>query len=286
MLQVARLAPTLLGDSKDLVDGFFRDAQRPDGSFQDRAGNADLYYTVFGLEGLLALSSALPERTAEYLKQFGSGEALDFIHLSCLARAWQTVSPSTMPDRVRETVFRRLDEHRSGDGGYALTPGSDAGSAYACFIALGLLEDLGGDIDADGLRRCLEGMRAADGGYANYPEALESSTPSTAAAVMILHQLGDTQDSRVGDWLFAQCHPEGGFFAVPGSPMPDLLSTATALHALVALQRDIEPLREPCLDFVDTLWTNSGGFYGNWADDFIDCEYTYYGLLALGHLSL
>jgi prenyltransferase beta subunit len=286
MLQVARLAPTLLGESKDLVDGFFHNAQRPDGSFPDRAGNADLYYTVFGLEGLLALSSTLPNGTVDYLQQFGSGEELDFIHLSCLARAWQTVSASTMPESVRNTVCRRLDEHRSGDGGYALTPDSDAGSAYACFIALGLLEDLGGDVDAPGLRRCLEGMRAADGGYANYPEAPESSIPSTAAAVMILHQLGADPDTRVGDWLLAQCHANGGFFAVPGAPMPDLLSTATALHALAALQRDIGPLREPCLDFVDTLWTNSGGFYGNWADDVIDCEYTYYGLLALGHLSL
>ena len=33
-------------------------------------------------------------------------------------------------------------------------------------------------------------------------------------------------------------------------------------------------------------WTNAGGFYGSWADNTLDCEYTYYGLLALGHLSL
>ena len=45
-------------------------------------------------------------------------------------------------------------------------------------------------------------------------------------------------------------------------------------------------LREPCLDFVDSLWTNRGGFFGTWADDTVDCEYTYYALLALGHLSL
>ena len=45
-------------------------------------------------------------------------------------------------------------------------------------------------------------------------------------------------------------------------------------------------MKETCLDFVDSLWTSTGGFYGNWADDAIDCEYTYYGLLALGHLSL
>jgi hypothetical protein len=65
--------------------------------------------------------------------------------------------------------------------------------------------------------------------------------------------------------------------------MPDLLSTATALHALALLGVPFEQ-RELCLDFVDTLWTRSGGFYGYWGDDGLDCEYTFYALLALGHL--
>jgi hypothetical protein len=69
-------------------------------------------------------------------------------------------------------------------------------------------------------------------------------------------------------------------------PIPDLLSTATALHALAGMQIDLDPIREPCLDFVDSLWVNQGTFYGNWTDDAPDCEYTYYGLLALGHLSV
>jgi hypothetical protein len=52
------------------------------------------------------------------------------------------------------------------------------------------------------------------------------------------------------------------------------------------MQLPINAIREPCLDFLDSLWTNRGGFYGNWTDDALDCEYLYYGLLALGHLSL
>ena len=67
--------------------------------------------------------------------------------------------------------------------------------------------------------------------------------------------------------------------------MPDLLSTATALHALASLGVDFSPTVEPCLNFVDTLWTGRG-FCGHWADEIVDCEYTYYALLALGHLSL
>jgi hypothetical protein len=95
-------------------------------------------------------------------------------------------------------------------------------------------------------------------------------------------------NAGVGDWILAQAHPQGGFLAVPGSPMPDLLSTATALHALAALDRRISStLHERCMDFIDSLWNaEQGGFHGHWADEYVDAEYTYYGLLALGHLAV
>jgi hypothetical protein len=67
--------------------------------------------------------------------------------------------------------------------------------------------------------------------------------------------------------------------------MPDLLSTATALHALAGLELSFETIRDRCLDFVDSLWTGRA-FCGTWADEEPDAEYTYYALLALGHLSL
>jgi len=71
---------------------------------------------------------------------------------------------------------------------------------------------------------------------------------------------------------------------MPTAPIPDLLSTATALHALAVTGFEIDTIKERCLDFIDSLWCGKGGFYGNWADAVVDCEYTYYGLLALGHL--
>jgi hypothetical protein len=49
---------------------------------------------------------------------------------------------------------------------------------------------------------------------------------------------------------------------------------------------DFERIKEACLDFIDTLWTPRGSFFGHWGEEILDCEYTYYGLLALGHLSL
>jgi hypothetical protein len=51
------------------------------------------------------------------------------------------------------------------------------------------------------------------------------------------------------------------------------------------MQASLDPIKESCLDFIDTLWTGKA-FCGSWADDVEDAEYTYYALLALGHLSL
>src|SRR3990170_2311607 len=69
MLQVARLAPTQLGDARDLVARFLREQMNADGGFRDRSGESDLYYTVFGLDGLIALQEEPPaDRTSAYLQ--------------------------------------------------------------------------------------------------------------------------------------------------------------------------------------------------------------------------
>src|SRR2546425_1260455 len=121
MLQVARLAPQLLGDSRDLVAGFLRGCLNPDGGFGDRAGKSDLYYTVFGLDGLIALQEPLPSgRVAAYLRPFGGGEGLDFVNLACLARCWSALSQEP-PAGAAHTLARHLERYRSADGGYAQT---------------------------------------------------------------------------------------------------------------------------------------------------------------------
>jgi prenyltransferase beta subunit len=287
MLQVARLAPTLLGDARDLVHAFLQSRLNPDGGFQNRSGESDLYYTVFGLEGLCALSAPPPPATVAYLETFADAASLDFVHLTCLARAWATARPEGAPPDIVSALAQRLDRFRAADGGYATDPGAARGTVYACFLGLGAAQDLRADVPhPEGLITCLDGLRAADGGFANHQGSEDGSTPATAAAVLLLRHVDRPPDARLADWLLARCHRDGGFFAAPRAPVPDLLSTATALHALVAMHASIDHIREPCLDFVDTLWTRDGGFYGSWADSTLDCEYTYYGLLALGHLSL
>ena len=52
------------------------------------------------------------------------------------------------------------------------------------------------------------------------------------------------------------------------------------------MQVSFADYKNSLLDFTDSLWSADGGFHGNWTDDTLDVEYTYYGLLALGHLAL
>jgi prenyltransferase beta subunit len=287
MLQVARLAPRLLGDSAALVESFLRGQQNPDGGFRDRAGESDLYYTVFGLEGLTALRLELPiAQVGAFLSGFGEGEGLDFVHLCCLARSWANLPPSLRPATLSTELTSRIETHRSADGGFGDSPGDATGSVYACFLATGAYQDLGREVpNPEAMLHCLQSLRAEDGGYANQHDLPMGLTPPTAAAATLLRHLDEPLPPELGEWLLARCRPEGGFFATPIAPIPDLLSTATALHALSGMRVDLARVREPCLDFVDSLWTNQGTFYGSWTDDEPDCEYTYYGLLALGHLT-
>ena len=287
MLQVARLAPKQLGDSRDLVAGFLRGRLNADGSFQNRAGAGDLYYTVFGLDALIALQEPVPhEHTAAYLRQYGDGAGLDLVHLACLARAWAALRLTPDASTV-DRLLARVEAFRSADGGYDTMPGARTGSAYGAFMALGSYQDLGRELpsSSDVLASLLR-LRARDGSYAIVPELPTGLTPITAAAVVAARHLGAPPDRAAGMWLLDRCHASGGFFASPDAPLPDLLSTATALHALSTLHVPIGGIREACLDFVDSLWTNRGGFFGTWEDDAPDCEYTFYALLALGHLSL
>ena len=289
LLQVARLAPRLLGDSTDLVREFFRSRLSPTGAGLDRDGRPDLYYTIFALAGLQALDAEVPkEKVVAFLLSHGDGAKLDFVHVSSLARCWAAVGREHLPPGRAPALLARLETFRKPDGGYEGDAKLAHGTAYGAFVALGAYEDLGHTPpNILKLVQSLKRLETPDGAWSNVPNARFGATNATAGAVTLIRHLGFPVNDRVGDWLLAQAHPQGGFLAVPGAPMPDLLSTATAIHALAAIERRLPSgVHERCLDFIDTRWSAQGGFHGHWADDHLDAEYTYYALLALGHLSL
>ncbi|MGH8631348.1 MAG: hypothetical protein ACREU7_11385, partial [Burkholderiales bacterium] len=134
MLQVARLSPKQLGESREPVVSFLLSQKNPDGGFRNRGGASDLYYTVFGLEGLIALSVPnTGNATSSYLRTFGDGDSLDFVHLACLARCWANVSRD-LAGVPRTQILERIEAHRTSDGGYD-------GTMYGCFLATGAYQD-------------------------------------------------------------------------------------------------------------------------------------------------
>ncbi|HUF64255.1 MAG TPA: prenyltransferase/squalene oxidase repeat-containing protein [Verrucomicrobiales bacterium] len=290
MLQVARLAPALLGEEASRrIEDFVRSTERPEGGFGDREGKPDLYYTSFAVDALTALRAELPSGLISFLGSFDPA-TLDLVHVCALTRLASAISAQAAREPVMalEPLFGRIESHRSADGGYQSEPGADTGSAYACFLACGAYSDHHRlPQKPEGVARCLRALEQTGGGWANDRQFRIANIASTAAATAVYRLLRLPVPRGTEPFIRSCLHPAaGGFVPFPGAPLPDLLSTAVGLHTLDSVQAGLTYLREPCLDFIDTLWTAEGGFYGSWEDDTLDVEYTYYGLLALGHLSL
>jgi hypothetical protein len=288
MLQVARLAKQELSEVEDLVTNFILSQHHSDGGFKNRAGESDIYYTVFALESLHAMMHEIPtESVSNYLKKFEEGRDLDLVHLCCLARSWSNLPKEHWADKNRLAILSQLEEFRTLDGGYCNTRGGSKGTVYHSFMAVAAYEDCHSiSPEQNKVLDCLALLKTPDGAYANEVGMTMGTAPSSAAAESLLRTFQQPASFELSKWLLNTAHPRGGFLAMPEAPMPDLLSTATSLHALAGLKANLSEIKEPCLDYIDSLWNNRGGFHGNWVDEFVDVEYTYYGLLAIGHLSL
>ncbi len=273
MLRVAGRARHLLNDSGASVIRFVRSRFQDGGGFRGRGRQSDLYYTVFAMESLLALRAELPVKDIEaYLLSFQGGESLDLVHLACLGRCWADLPGKEPPGLLRAAILARIESCRLRGGGYGNRPEEETGSVYHGFLAKGAYQDLCGSLpNATALARW---VKPAD----------TDPTPLMAGAVILLEELGAEVPDVSKEWLLSRHHERGGFFVNPAVPIPDLLSTATALHALAGMGVSLETVRTPCLEFVHSLQSGEGGFQGMGADRVVDCEYTYYGLLALGHL--
>ncbi|MCK5146369.1 hypothetical protein KAR48_06405 [bacterium] len=247
------------------------------GGFHGRDGRPDLYYTLFGAECLDILKQDLPEGFSDYLDKFGNGEDLDLIHLSCLGRclALAEKEEDSQQQQRKQGITKNLLE---------INKNNDA-TVYGAFVTRLALEEMEQIIDDTGVwNNDLEKLRTADGGYAEQGLGDEGTTPVTAAAAVLKSEI-DSSDSALIDWLLLRRSWMGGFHATPAAPVPDLLSTATALFALKRLGHNLTELCESSMMFIESLWHENGGFVGHMAEPNPDCEYTFYGLLALGILA-
>jgi hypothetical protein len=263
--------------------------------FCDRAGRPDLYYTVFGLGGLVALGAGLPQpRDLRPCFDAGDGAAaggsfIDWVSRVRCLHCLNLLGDEQPGDAQRfEQAVAHLDRYRSADGGYSHEREQAAqGTVYAAYLVEQAHQDAGiAWPDPERAITSLDTLRTPDGGYTNHTGTPCGTTTATAAAAVLLTRHGKCEQARQAvDYLAKQRHPDGGYRAAPAVSLPDLLSTATALYA----ESLCEPLSEnppflPTAAFIEGLWNSDGGFRSQAADPVSDVEYTFYALLALGAL--
>jgi len=286
MLDAARGARSYLpAEMLEETRSFLRRQQGAGGGFIGRGGSEDLYYTVFGIDAMHA-AGIEPDAgpLGSFIRSFGDGNGLDFMHLSCLARCRARALPPDPAVAVR--VSRRIEEYRSLDGGYNPQKGAGRGSIYGCFLANAACEDLGiATPEPAKLLKSVLSLRMEDGYFANEWDIDLASTNASVGALLLIRRLGGQPDLKSVEWLMEQRHEAGGIRAGPLAPFPDLVSTATGLFALHECDSDPGArFREACVALIEALWQD-GGFAGHLLEDAADCEYTFYGLLSLGCLS-
>ncbi len=283
--QARKVADALGSDARREIIQFILSQQNDDGGFRGRSNRSDVYYSFFALACLLVLNEPPPQTVAAYLEQLDRTE-LDLVHLSCLVRSKAILQFSRMPDFVQKlnpSLLRRGAAFVADSELVERLAGEMPRDLYHAFLLCQALEDVGREPAQAQLVPFIEECRAADGAYAKCPGLTHGTATCTAAAVLLQQRLGQTTPENLPDWVRRQQLPGGGFRASPLAPLPDLLSTATALTALKALD-EAPSDAAACLDFVESNWTGAGGFCGSAVDSRSDCEYTFYGLLALSCL--
>jgi hypothetical protein len=289
MLALARCAARPMGPGFARALAFVRSRLNADGGFAGRDGRSDLYYTAFALDALAAGGAAeLPSSVAVFVRAIEDVADLDLAHLACLVRCWDRLGLLADPTLAHgvAAVRGRLFRYRTPSDGFSMVAGAAVPSVAGAFFALAICGGIGLPPPAT-IGASLAALRTADGAYANVPGMAAGTVPATAGAQLVRGRSGLPLEPEVLDWLRQQHRPDGGFPAAPSSPAADLLSTSTALYAL-HLASDPLPraIVEGCMEFLDGLMEDSGGFGGHWLDATPDCEYTFHALLAYGCLAV
>ncbi len=282
---LSRGAGSLDESARETVAAFVLGQWNEEGGFRGRSTESDLYYTVFGLECARAVEVKLPyDRMKGFVEAKARGP-LDFVHLTCLARCLELLWPGHEKPAWGASIKDRLRQHVCAEGGFHRKTGRRKGSVYESFLGMLAVEALGETFpDPIQMGACLGGLCQASGGFINGDGLLAPTTPVTAAALLLLLELQHPLPLQSTEWLLKRQCSRGGFSAATLVPLADLLSTATALHVLQCVGGIPSVKLAACFDFVNSCWSDSGGFHAHSLDRTADCEYTFYALLALGNL--
>ncbi len=191
MIKAVSRSKAVMEDSISSVINFLTASINPDGGFKGRDKQSDLYYTVFGLEALLALGGTFPRnQISNFIQGFTKKDPVDLVHLAALIRCCANLPENNIEKRLRDKFTKDLERFRSKDGGFANDIGNEHGTAYGCFFALTAYQDLQIDMPSQTMvAQCIGALSIPDGGFTKNTKIKSASTNATAAAMIALNHL-------------------------------------------------------------------------------------------------
>jgi geranylgeranyl transferase type-2 subunit beta len=258
------------------------------GGFRGRKGQGDLYYSAFALRGLFLLGmlddEKLLPRVTDFLEKQQCWSDLsppDILSWTMCMSLVHTVQDTNFSPEQTASLHERWECFRCSDGCFAASENSAFSSTYTTFLSAIFYELLGESVPCWSIpaESILERQRS-DGGYVELPPLRYSGTNPTAAAVGLLTILDVPlpEKQKTVDFLCRCEQSTGGFQAHAKIPIPDLLSSFSALTALHDLDAADRVNRPALRNFVSSLRSPDGGFFGMPLDQQSDVEYTFYGM--------
>ena len=283
----------LTEDAVESLKEFILTQQSSDGGFLGRDNKSDIYYTVFGIQLFIAFDLKLKFDILQYLNKIEKEKELDFIHLTSLLRSYELLNYTPLN---RDNLLQSIEKYRTENGGYNhLGLGMEKGNVYAPFLLSLLNGQTSSSEKQNQIIDSINSCKKNDGSYGNDHNILSGSTTATSAAIVLLNPTSgvncsaSSSEKQAGffdpislQFLQSRAHKNGGFIAGDSAPIPDLLSTATAIFAISKCQNFQLSNSEKHREFISSLWNENGGFSGHIMDSVSDCEYTFYAMLALG----
>ncbi len=262
-IQLLKAGLNALDDSaRQQIEEFVLSQQHANGSFVNRSGKPDFYYSVFGfwLSSALNLTTAI-DRHNQFLVAQNELPAGTINKLAMfLIKAGMPGSNKKIP------VFKLLK--------IILKEKTNINIAYRLFLLMLI-------IDAqNGPKAFFYFVARIWLSFYKTPENLPCSI--LAAFTFAKKETGLNYQKEQKKILTYFVEGEG-FVSFEHIKNPDMLSTAVALFVLKNTGFDLRTIAPGCLNFVENNY-DSGAFLSGDGDKTRDLEYTFYGLLALGTL--
>lgn len=271
----------LSGEALRRLSRFVESQKTAEDTFINKSGEVDLYYTSFGWLLSYVLGIELNRENRRIYVESQPAMSLDLVHYAAYMRC--VLLHDLMKDgklrfllgTVRPMPVRSLSSFKD-------LPHNDMKAPYTRFIWMSLLEDTRNkEKETTEVLNELGYYHVKGGGYSNLRDREVPTTNATVAALAIIGQLKGYKPTDDLFYLRDTQDETGGFRAGQGAPVPDLLSTATALFIMRCY--GVRSLKAAD-DFIEAHWLDSGGFSATLLEDSSDVEYVFYGLLALGAL--